>query len=53
MINPLRYDHLSYIAASYGLFAAATLYLVLGARARLSVVSRRLLAADPRRRNDP
>ncbi len=50
MINPLGYDHLSYIAASYGLFAAATLYLVLGSRARLATVSRRLRAADPRAR---
>ena len=50
MINPLGYDHLGYIAAAYGLFAAATLYFVVGTRARLAVVSRRLLAADPRAR---
>ena len=48
MINPLSYDHGGYIAAAYGLFAAATLYLVAGARARLGAVSRRLRAADPR-----
>ena len=54
MIDPLGYDHLAYIAASYGLFAAVTLYLVIGTRARLSLVARRLRAADPRtRRGDP
>ena len=54
MIDPLQYDHLPYIAAAYGLFAAATLYFVFGARARLALVSRRLRAADPRaRRSDP
>ncbi len=50
MINPMHYDHLPYIAASYGLFFAATLYFTLGARLRLAKVARRLAAADPRAR---
>jgi hypothetical protein len=50
MTNPLHYDHLPYIAAAYGLFAAATLVFSLGARARLAQVTRRLRAADPRAR---
>ena len=52
MINPMQYDHLPYIAASYGLFAAATLYFVIGTRTRLSGAARRLRAADPRARRD-
>ena len=52
MINPMGYDHLSYIGASYGLFAAATLFVAFGTRARLALVSRRLRAADPRARRD-
>ncbi len=51
MINPLTYDHASYIAAAYGLFAAATLYFALGARLRLATAARRLRAADPRARS--
>ena len=51
MINPLHYDHLSYIAAAYGLFAGATLYFAIGARLRLAHVARRLAAADPRARS--
>ena len=50
MINPWEYDHLPYIAAAYGLFAAATLYFVIGTSTRLALVSRRLQAADPRAR---
>ncbi len=50
MNNPLQYDHLSYVAAAYALFAAGTLYFALGARVRLKRVTRRLRAADPRGR---
>ena len=50
MINPIAYDHAGYIAAAYGLFAAATLYFTLGARLRLATAARRLRAADPRAR---
>ena len=50
MINPLTYDHAGYIAAAYGLFAAATLYFAIGARLRLATIARRLRAADPRAR---
>ena len=50
MINPMHYDHLPYIAVSYGLFTAATLYLAIGARTRLYLAARRLRAADPRAR---
>ncbi len=50
MINPLHYDHLAYIAAAYGLFLAAGLNFVIGARLRLALVERRLAAADPRAR---
>ncbi len=46
----MQYDHLSYIAAAYGLFAAATLYFALGTQARLTLAARRLRAADPRAR---
>ena len=49
MINPLHYDHLPYVAASYGLFVAATLYFAIGAQARLARVGTRLRAADRRR----
>ncbi len=52
MINPLHYDHFGYIAAAYGLFAAATLYFAVGTQARLALVSRRLRAADPRAGRD-
>ena len=48
MIDPLNFDHLPYIAAAYGLFFAVSLWLSIGARARLSLVARRLRAADPR-----
>ncbi len=50
MINPFSYDHAGYIAASYGLFAAATLYFAMGTRLRLARAARRLRAADPRAR---
>ena len=53
MINPLTYDHASYIAAAYGLFAAATLYFTLGAQLRLATAARRMRAADPRVRVRP
>ena len=53
MINPVNYDHFGFIAASYGLFAAVTLYFVIGAQRRLSLATRRLRAADPRRRAAP
>ena len=52
MNNPLHYDHLAYVAAAYALFAAVTLYYALGARMRLARATRRLRAADPRRRGD-
>jgi hypothetical protein len=53
MINPLHYDHLSFIAAAYGLFFAVTLYFTIGARTRLALATKRLRAADPRaRRNE-
>ena len=48
MINPLNFDHLPFIAAAYGLFFAVSLWLSLSARTRLSLVARRLRAADPR-----
>jgi hypothetical protein len=51
MMNPLHFDHLPYIAAAYGLFFAVTGWLVIGTRARLALVSRRLRAADPRARS--
>jgi hypothetical protein len=51
MNNPLLFDHLPYIAAAYGLFFAVTGWLVVGARMRLALVSRRLRAADPRARS--
>jgi hypothetical protein len=51
MINPLHFDHLPYIAAAYGLFFAVTAWLVIGARTRLALVTRRLKAADPRARD--
>jgi hypothetical protein len=44
----LQYDHLAFIAAAYGLFLAVTLWLSVGARARLALVQRRLRAVDPR-----
>jgi len=50
MINPLGFDHLPFIAAAYGLFFAVTLWLAVGARTRLALVTRRLRAADPRAR---
>ncbi len=53
MINPAAYDHLGYIAASYGLFAAATLWFAVGARMRLARAAIRLRAADPRARAMP
>ena len=50
MINPSGYDHAGYIAAAYGLFAAATLYFVLAAYGRLKVVESRINAiARPHR----
>jgi hypothetical protein len=53
MIDPLHYDHLGFIAASYGLFFGVTLFFVVGSARRLALVSRRLKAADPRaRRNE-
>jgi hypothetical protein len=51
MINPLNFDHLPFIAAAYGLFLAVTLWLVVGARARLALVTKRLRVADPRARS--
>jgi hypothetical protein len=51
VINPLSFDHLPYIAAAYGLFFAVTAWLVVGARMRLALVTRRLKAADPRTRD--
>lgn len=48
MINPAHFDHLPYIAASYGLFVAVTLWFAVGARTRLARVAARLRAADPR-----
>jgi hypothetical protein len=50
MINPLHYDHLPYIAAAYGLFFAVALFFSFGTRTRLTLVSKRLRAADPRAR---
>ena len=50
MINPAHYDHLGYIAASYALFAATTLWFAMGARLRLARAATRLRAADPRAR---
>ena len=51
MINPAAYDHLPYIAAAYGLFAAATLWFAVGARVRLARAAQKLRVADPRARN--
>ena len=42
-------NHLSYIAASYAIFAAATLYLAASAAARLRMTTRRLAALDRRK----
>ena len=50
MIDPFGYDHAGYIAAAYGLFAAATLYFVLATYGRLKVAERRIRAiARPHR----
>jgi hypothetical protein len=48
--NPLRFDHIGFIATAYGLFGATVLYLALSAQMRLARVARRLRAADPRKR---
>ncbi len=48
MINPATYDHLPFIAAAYGLFAAATIWFAVGARMRLGRAAARLRATDRR-----
>jgi len=48
MNNPLAFDHLPYVASAYGLFIAITLWLAIGAQTRLTQISKKLRAADPR-----
>jgi hypothetical protein len=45
-------NHLPYIAASYAIFAAATLYLAFGAGFRLRTTTRRLAALDHRKASE-
>ncbi len=50
MINPLAYDHLSYIAVSYALFFGVVIWFSADSAARLKRATSRLRAADPRAR---
>ncbi len=52
MNNPLDFDHLPYVASAYALFIAITLWLAIGAQSRLTEISKKLRAADPRARRE-